>query len=89
MPRKTIFEKHWRVGASPLRGVAEFAAASDVRHGVDAADVPAGLGVEVEARRVRLVREMYPTDVAIVYVSPCFARKDEVYDPEFEGAVPS
>jgi len=37
--------------------------------------------------QARLVREIYPDDTAIVYVSPCWARKDEVHDPQFEGAV--
>lgn len=37
--------------------------------------------------QARLVRELYPDDVAVVYVSPCYARKDEVADPEFAGAV--
>jgi diguanylate cyclase (GGDEF)-like protein len=34
-----------------------------------------------------LIRELYPADVAIVYVSPCFARKDEIRDAQFRGAV--
>lgn len=37
--------------------------------------------------QARLVRELYPEDVAVVYVSPCYARKDEVFDPELNGAV--
>lgn len=37
--------------------------------------------------QARLVRALYPEDVAVVYVSPCYARKDEVFDPEFAGAV--
>jgi diguanylate cyclase (GGDEF)-like protein len=37
--------------------------------------------------QARLVRELYPRDVAVVYVSPCYARKDEIRDPEFEDAV--
>ncbi len=37
--------------------------------------------------QARLIRELYPADAAIVYVSPCYARKDEAYDPQFEGAV--
>lgn len=37
--------------------------------------------------QARLIRRLYSDDVAIVYVSPCYARKDEVYDPQFEGAV--
>jgi diguanylate cyclase (GGDEF)-like protein len=37
--------------------------------------------------QARLIREVYPDDVAIVYVSPCFARKDEALSPEFEGVV--
>lgn len=37
--------------------------------------------------QARLIRSLYPPDVAIVYVSPCYARKDEVRDPEFGGAV--
>ena len=37
--------------------------------------------------QARLVREIYPEDVAIVYVSPCWARKDEINDPQFDGVV--
>jgi hypothetical protein len=37
--------------------------------------------------QARLVKAIYPADTAVVYVSPCYARKDEAYDPEFEGAV--
>ena len=37
--------------------------------------------------QARLVREIYPGDTAIVYVSPCWARKDEVRDPQFENVV--
>ncbi len=37
--------------------------------------------------QARLIREVYAADAAIVYVSPCFARKDEFRDPQFEGAV--
>ncbi|HZL07505.1 MAG TPA: [Fe-Fe] hydrogenase large subunit C-terminal domain-containing protein, partial [Coriobacteriia bacterium] len=37
--------------------------------------------------QAELIRELYPDDVAVVYVSPCFARKDEVRDPQFAGAV--
>lgn len=34
-----------------------------------------------------LVKALYPADTAVVYVSPCYARKDEIDDPLFEGAV--
>lgn len=37
--------------------------------------------------QARLIRSLYPRDVAIVYVSPCYARKDEIDDPEFGGVV--
>jgi diguanylate cyclase (GGDEF)-like protein len=37
--------------------------------------------------QARLIREMYEEDVAIVYVSPCYARKDEARGAEFEGVV--
>ncbi len=37
--------------------------------------------------QARLVRSMYEEQVAIVYVSPCYARKDEILEPEFEGIV--
>jgi len=37
--------------------------------------------------QARLIRQMYESDVAIVYVSPCYARKDEALSPEFDGAV--
>lgn len=35
----------------------------------------------------RLIKSLYPADTAVVYVSPCYARKDEFLDPEFGGAV--
>jgi iron only hydrogenase large subunit-like protein len=37
--------------------------------------------------QARLVKELYAGDVAVVYAGPCFARKDEALDPQFEGAV--
>ncbi len=37
--------------------------------------------------QARLARSLYPTDVAIVYVSPCWSRKDEIHEPDFAGAV--
>lgn len=37
--------------------------------------------------QARLVRRIYDDDVAIVYVSPCWARKDEVYSPALLGEV--
>jgi diguanylate cyclase (GGDEF)-like protein len=37
--------------------------------------------------QARLIREMYEQDVAIVYVSPCFARKDEAHSEAFGGAI--
>lgn len=35
----------------------------------------------------RLIREVYPDDVALVYVSPCWARKDEVFEESTAGAI--
>ena len=37
--------------------------------------------------QARLIHEVYGGDAAIVYVSPCYARKDEYRDPQFEGVV--
>lgn len=37
--------------------------------------------------QARLIRELYPDDVAVVYVSPCWARKDEIYDVRLEGEI--
>jgi diguanylate cyclase (GGDEF)-like protein len=37
--------------------------------------------------QARLVRALYPDDVAVVYVSPCYARKDEICDEQFGGAL--
>lgn len=37
--------------------------------------------------QAHLVKRIYPPETAVVYVSPCFARKDEAHDPQFEGAV--
>jgi diguanylate cyclase (GGDEF)-like protein len=37
--------------------------------------------------QARLVKSLYPEGVGVVYVGPCYARKDEALDPRFEGAV--
>lgn len=37
--------------------------------------------------QARLIKQLYPADTAVVYISPCYARKDEAHDPQFEGAV--
>ena len=37
--------------------------------------------------QARLIRRFYPEDTAIVYVSPCFARKDEIDEPGVAGLV--
>jgi diguanylate cyclase (GGDEF)-like protein len=37
--------------------------------------------------QARLVKAIYADDVAVVYVSPCWARKNEISDPVFGGAV--
>jgi diguanylate cyclase (GGDEF)-like protein len=37
--------------------------------------------------QARLVKSIYSGDVAVVYVSPCWARKNEIADPDFAGAV--
>jgi diguanylate cyclase (GGDEF)-like protein len=37
--------------------------------------------------QARLVKAIYTEDVAVVYVSPCWARKNEIADPDFAGAV--
>ena len=37
--------------------------------------------------QARLVKALYPKDTAVVYVSPCYARKDEALDEQFDGAV--
>ncbi len=37
--------------------------------------------------QARLIKDLYEGDVAVVYVSPCYARKDEWRDPQFGGAV--
>ncbi len=37
--------------------------------------------------QARLVKTLYPAGTAVVYVSPCYARKDEWRDPELAGAV--
>lgn len=34
-----------------------------------------------------IIKALYPDDTAVVYVSPCYARKDEALQPEFEGVV--
>jgi diguanylate cyclase (GGDEF)-like protein len=37
--------------------------------------------------QARLVKAIYSGDVAVVYVSPCWSRKNEISDPDFDGAV--
>jgi diguanylate cyclase (GGDEF)-like protein len=37
--------------------------------------------------QARLVRELYPDDTAIVYVSPCWARKDEIFEAGIVGEI--
>jgi len=37
--------------------------------------------------QARLVKSIYADPVAVVYVSPCWARKNEIDDPGFKGAV--
>jgi diguanylate cyclase (GGDEF)-like protein len=37
--------------------------------------------------QARLIKAIYSHDVAVVYVSPCWARKNEIHDPVFEGIV--
>jgi len=37
--------------------------------------------------QARLIKAAYEVDVSVVYVSPCYARKDEAFDPQFGGAV--
>ena len=37
--------------------------------------------------QARLVKATSPANTAVVYVSPCWARKDEIFEPELAGAV--
>ncbi|MDA3936761.1 MAG: hypothetical protein PF636_07880, partial [Actinomycetota bacterium] len=37
--------------------------------------------------QARLIRDLYPREISIVYVSPCYARKDEVHQEQFDGAI--
>jgi len=37
--------------------------------------------------QARLIKQLYDDDVAVVYVSPCYARKDEAVSGEFADAV--
>ena len=37
--------------------------------------------------QARLVRELYPDDAAVVYISPCYARKDEAFELGVAGAI--
>ncbi|MDH4139836.1 MAG: diguanylate cyclase, partial [Coriobacteriia bacterium] len=37
--------------------------------------------------QARLIRALYPKDIAVVYVSPCYARKDEIHDEDIRDAV--
>lgn len=37
--------------------------------------------------QARLIKAIYSHDVAVVYVSPCWSRKNEIHDPVFEGIV--
>lgn len=37
--------------------------------------------------QARLIKALYPIDTVVVYISPCYARKDEALDEQFTGAV--
>jgi diguanylate cyclase (GGDEF)-like protein len=37
--------------------------------------------------QARLIKSLYPADTAVVYVSPCYARKDEAGDARLGGSV--
>jgi len=37
--------------------------------------------------QARLIKSLYPEGVAVVYASPCYARKDEALSEEFGGAI--
>ena len=37
--------------------------------------------------QARLVRAIHPANTAVVYVSPCWARKDEALSKQFDGAI--
>jgi len=37
--------------------------------------------------QARLIKSIYPADTAVVYVAPCWARKDEAFEPQLAGAV--
>jgi len=37
--------------------------------------------------QARLIRDLYPAETAIVYASPCYARKDEIKDAAFDGVI--
>ena len=37
--------------------------------------------------QARLIKRLYAEDVSVVYVGPCFARKDEAFDESYGGAV--
>jgi diguanylate cyclase (GGDEF)-like protein len=37
--------------------------------------------------QARLVKELYPSDAAVVYISPCYARKDEAFETDIAGAI--
>lgn len=37
--------------------------------------------------QARLVKRLYPEGTAVVYISPCYARKDDALDEQFEGVV--
>lgn len=37
--------------------------------------------------QARLIRSLYPKETALVYVSPCWARKEEIFLPEVEGEI--
>ncbi len=37
--------------------------------------------------QARLVKQLYPAGTAVVYVSPCWARKDEVFEQQLGGSI--
>ena len=73
-------------GAIVLRSTCPVAVAWVTRYHPALVDLLAPVLPPYQAQ-ARLVRSVYPEGTAVVYVSPCYARKDEVADPAFHGAV--
>lgn len=77
---------HRRVGATQLRSTCPVAVDWVRKFYPEMTEALAPIAPPYIAQ-ARLIRELYPTEVSIVYVAPCWARKQEIYSDEFVGDI--